>query len=83
MPALARTIAMISPRADRGADPAPSAGADPSVSDEVCRRGGEAQLRPCHPGIGSAGVIVAVAAGSTTVGVRLRFCTTTAPILLL
>src|SRR5256885_8416561 len=35
----------------------------------------DAQLRPCHPGIGSTGAMVAAAAGRTTVGARLRFCT--------
>src|SRR5262245_15782963 len=35
-----------------------------------------AQLRPCQPGIGSTGAIVAAVAGNTTVGVRLRLCTT-------
>src|SRR5262245_63400168 len=35
----------------------------------------DAQLRPCQPGIGSTGVMVAAVAGNTTVGVRLRLCT--------
>src|SRR5260370_27683086 len=33
------------------------------------------QLRPCQDGCGKTGVVVAAAAGSTTVGVRLRLCT--------